>query len=115
MTRRARRQAIQATLRVVIFQDGDWLCAQCLEYDLATQARTLDGLRRDLERIVAGHVAASLKNGLVPFQALRPAPKKFWKMFERSRIPLPSERFRFKLRRPGVKLPAPEIRVAAAA
>jgi hypothetical protein len=29
-------------LRVVIFQEGNWLCAHCLEYDFAMQARSLD-------------------------------------------------------------------------
>jgi len=57
-----------AKLRIVIFQDGEWLCAHCLEYDLATQAKNLDDLRYDLERMIVGHIAVSLANGLKPFR-----------------------------------------------
>ncbi len=64
-------------LRVVIFQEGDWLCAQCLDYDIATQAKSLDDLRYDLERLMVGHIAISLKHGVKPFRHLQPAPKKY--------------------------------------
>ena len=28
-------------VRAVVFQEGEWLCAQCLEYDLMVQAKNL--------------------------------------------------------------------------
>lgn len=102
-------------LRVVIFQEGDWLCAQCLEYDFGTQARNLDDLFADLQKVVLGHVAICLENGLKPFAQVRPAPKKYWEMFRRSRISLPPQTFRFKSSRRGITLPPPEIRVAPVA
>ncbi|MGH7388770.1 MAG: hypothetical protein ACREM3_04845 [Candidatus Rokuibacteriota bacterium] len=41
-----RRAARKIAIRAVVFQEGDWLCVQCLEYDLPTQARTaIDVLR----------------------------------------------------------------------
>ncbi len=64
-------------LRVVIFQEGEWLCTHCLEYDLATRAKSLDDLRYDLERMIVGHIAISLKHGLKPFHNLRRAPEKY--------------------------------------
>jgi len=82
-----------AKLRIVIFQDGEWLCAHCLEYDLATQAKNLDDLRYDLERMIVGHIAVSLANGLKPFRNGRRAPEKYWAMFRRSKISLPSIKF----------------------
>ena len=99
-------------LRIVIFQEGKWLCAHCLEYDFATQAKTLDDLRDDLERIIVGHIAISLENGLKPFRNARRAPKKFWTLFERSKISLPHQRFGLKIKKRGVRIPTPEIRVA---
>ena len=50
----------------------------CLEYDFATQAKSLADLRYDLERMIVGHIAVSLENGLQPFGNARRAPKKFW-------------------------------------
>jgi hypothetical protein len=99
-------------LRIVIFQEGEWLCAHCLEYDFATQAKRLDDLRYDLERMIAGHIAISLKNGLKPFASVRRAPDKYWQLFRRSKISLPLTSFGFTIKRRGIKVPTPEVRVA---
>jgi hypothetical protein len=104
-----------AKLRIVIFQDGEWLCAHCLEYNLATQAKNLDDLRYDLERMIVGHIAVSLANGLKPFRNGRRAPEKYWAMFRRSKISLPQQSFGLRTKKRGVKIPTPEIRVAALA
>jgi len=99
-------------LRIVIFQEGEWLCAHCLEYDFATQAKSLNDLRYDLERMIVGHIAVSLENGLKPFRDTRRAQKKFWTLFNRSKISLPLQSFGLKIKKRGVKIPTPEIRVA---
>jgi hypothetical protein len=99
-------------LRFVIFQEGNWLCAHCLEYDFATQARSLDALRLDLERLLVGHVAISLAHGLKPFANRRRAPERYWALFRRSKITFPRQRFGIKIKQRGVKIPTPEIRVA---
>lgn len=101
-----------ARLRIVIFQEGDWLCAHCLEYDFSTQARNLEDLRYDLERMIIGHIAISLENGLRPFRNVRRAPKKYWTMFRQSKIALPQQSFGLRISKRGLKIPAPEIRVA---
>lgn len=103
--------------RVIVFEEGDWLCAHVLEYDLAAQAKSLDELRVELARLLACHIAASLENGQEPFAGLRPAPEKFWQMFRHARVPLPSERFSLEvtsLTSP-ITVDPPEIRVATAA
>lgn len=99
-------------LRIVIFQEGEWLCAHCLEYDFSTQAKSLDDLRYDLERMIVGHIAVSLANGLKPFRNGKRAPEKYWMMFKRSKICLPQQSFGLKIKKRGVKIPTPEIRVA---
>ena len=100
-------------LRVVVFQEGKWLSAQFLEYDIATQARTLDDLCYELQRIIVGHIATSKKLGKKPFEGVPQAPQKFWDMFARSRIPLSSPRVTFKPPFARIKVPPPELRVAA--
>jgi hypothetical protein len=44
------------TIRAVAFEHGDHWVAQCLEHDIATQARTLDSLLDELERILAAYI-----------------------------------------------------------
>lgn len=102
----------KSKLRIVIFQEGEWLCAHCLEHDLATQAKSLDALRYDLERMIAGHIAVSLANGLKPFRNGRRAPKKYWMMFKRSKICLPQQSFGLKIKQRRVKIPTSEVRIA---
>ena len=99
-------------LRVVIFQEGEWLYAHCLEHDFATQAKSLSDLRSGLERLIAGHIAISLKHGLKPFRNVRRAPDKYWELFRRSKISLPLQAFGFRIKKRGIKIPTPEIRVA---
>jgi len=99
-------------LRVVIFQEGEWLCAHCLEYDFATQAKSLSDLQSGLERLIAGHIAISPKHGLKPFRNVRQAPAKYWELFRRSKISLPVQTFGLRIKKRGIKIPTPEIRVA---
>src|SRR3972149_10541583 len=80
-------------LRVVIFQEGEWLCAHCLEYDFATQAKSLSDLQSGLERLIAGHIAISPKHGLKPFRNVRQAPAKYWEPFRRWKISPPVPTF----------------------
>ena len=42
------RTAKKYAIRAVVFQEGEWLCAQCLEYDLVAQAKSLRQLSRAL-------------------------------------------------------------------
>ncbi|MBI3637156.1 MAG: hypothetical protein HY216_13250 [Candidatus Rokubacteria bacterium] len=97
----------------IVFQDGDWLVAHCLEYDFATLAKTLPELRYAIELMVVGHVAICLEHGLKPFSKRRRAPAKYWALFRQSKIPLPTEKCHLIPRKRGVPIPIPEIRIAA--
>ena len=108
---RRERRRLDSRLRFVVFQEGEWLSAQCLEYDIATQARTLDDLAYELQRIIVGHIATSRKLKKEPFEGLPRGPQKFWDMFERSKLPLSTPRVSFKSSF-RLKVPAPELRVA---
>ncbi len=83
-----------------------------LEHDFATQAKSLSDLRSGLERLIAGHIAISLKHGLKPFRNVRRAPDKYWELFRRPKISLPVQTFGFRIKKRGIKIPTPEIRVS---
>jgi predicted RNase H-like HicB family nuclease len=84
--------------QVVVFQEGDWVCAQCLEHDITAQGNTLDDCLYELERLIVGHIAIGVEHGLEPLRNLNPAPRRFWEWFERSKIPLPAARSRSPLK-----------------
>jgi hypothetical protein len=69
------------TARVLIRKepasDGqEWYVAQVLEYDIATQARSMGELMSEIERIMLAHIVCSEENGLDPFD-VPPAPKPY--------------------------------------
>jgi hypothetical protein len=108
------RSRAKYAIRAVVFQEGDWLCAQCLEYDLVARAKSLQQVSRALQLLIAGHVAVRLRHEQQPFRDLPRAPEKYWTMFRRSRLALPAPMFKLdSLRSQGVVVAPPEIRVAA--
>jgi len=105
----ARKYAVRA----VVFQEGKWLCAQCLEYDLVAQAKSLPRLSRALQRLIVSHVAVRLRHKQQPFRDLPRAPEKYWTMFRQSRLALPAPMFKLgALRSRGVVIAPPRIRIA---
>jgi len=90
---RSKRQAF----RVVLFKEGKTWSAQCLEFDIATQAKTPRDLAFAIQRAIAGQILVAAQNRMTPFKGLPPAPKRFWKMFE-SGVRLAPDEFRIKVR-----------------
>ena len=73
------------TISALLFQEEGWWSAQCLEYVIATQAKTLPDLHYELQRTLIGYFALAAELGTEPFENIEPAPKKFWDVFERSK------------------------------
>lgn len=108
------RTAKKYAIRAVVFQEGEWLCAQCLEYDLVAQAKNVRQLSRALQRLIVGHVAVRLRHEQQPFHDLPRAPEKYWAMFRQSRLTLPAPMFRLDaLKSHGVVVAPPQLRIAA--
>jgi hypothetical protein len=76
-------------IRAVLFQEEGWWVAQCLDYDIAAQARTQADLLYELERILIGYLVISSEKGLRPFERLPQAPRRYWVMYEQA-DPIPS-------------------------
>jgi len=100
--------------RAKVFQEGEWLCARCLEYGFVVQARTLPQLSRALQLFLVGHIAVRLRHNQRPFHDLRRAPEKYWSMFRQSRLRLPAPVFKIGvLKSNGVVIAPPQIRIVA--
>src|SRR5258706_16128999 len=108
-----RRVSRKYVIRAVVFQEGEWLCARCLEYDFVVQAKTLQQLSRALQLFIVGHIAVRLRHNQRPFRGLRRAPEKYWAMFRRSRLKLPAATFKLGvLKSHGVVVAPPQVRIA---
>jgi hypothetical protein len=107
------------TVRVLVFQektnDGQkWWVAQCLEYDLATQAPTIDALNYETQRLFVAHIASAESEGLTPFECLPPAPQWYWKKFQSIETELRAMPVRIAPDRAiRHRVPHPEFRVCA--
>jgi hypothetical protein len=84
-------------ISAILFQEGEWWSAQCLEYDVAAQARTLPELRYELERVLTSHVLISLENGQAPFDGLKPGPQRFWDMYAAAKLRIEGDELPFRL------------------
>jgi hypothetical protein len=72
-------------VRAVAFRNGRNWVAQCLEYDIATQAKTRGALLCELDRILTAHLLMAEKEGTSPFKGIPRAPKRFWEMYRAAR------------------------------
>jgi hypothetical protein len=69
------------TINVVIFREGDFWVAQCLEYDIAAQAKSLRDLQYEIQRTLAGLIITATEAKEGRFEHIAPAPKRYWEMF----------------------------------
>jgi hypothetical protein len=72
----------ERTIHAVVFREGEWWVAQCLEHDLVGLAQTLEELPDELRRQLRNQVEMSLEAGVEPFACLPAAPARYWKMYE---------------------------------
>jgi hypothetical protein len=100
-------------ISAVLFQEGGWWSAQCLEYDIAAQAKTLPALRYELQRVLISHIIVSEELGCKPFEGLDSAPQKYWDMFEEAKLRVESDDLPFRLPHPATFPPvSPRLRIA---
>ena len=78
-------------LDVLVTKEADWWVAQCLQYDLTAQAKTLADLRYAFERALVAQVVVSIERKVEPFDSLPSAPRKYWDAWERA-LPVETER-----------------------
>lgn len=70
-------------IRTVVFREEDVYVAQCIDYDIATQATDIDALLDRLELTIEAEWEMSLDCGETPFSRTPPAPNYFHKLWER--------------------------------
>lgn len=71
-------------LDVLVMKEGEWLVAQCLQYDLTAQAKTFADIECAFGYAVIGHIVASVESNIKPFENLPAAPKEYWEAWRRA-------------------------------
>ena len=70
-------------IRAIVFKEGDKLVAQCLEYDIATQADDMGVLFDRLHLTIEAEFAACEAEGQEPKACITPAPNYYFEMWEK--------------------------------
>ncbi len=70
-------------LSILLLKNGENWVAQCLQLDIAAQAPTIKDVVYQFERNLISELVVCEEKGLDPFQAIPPAPRYFWKRFDR--------------------------------
>jgi hypothetical protein len=99
-------------IRTVVFKEGQWWIIQGLEYDFVTVTRRLEDVPGEIQRWLTVLFVASHELGVEPFYGYSPAPRRFWKMYERAEPwtePIPP----FELPRDLGSAPVVDTRLAA--
>jgi len=71
------------TIRAIAFEENGWWVAQCLEYDIAAQAKTFEKLIHELYRLLLGYSVIGKKENIDVWGGKSKAPVVFWKLFHR--------------------------------
>ncbi len=100
-------------LRAVVFKSGDLWVGQCLEYDIAVQAKTPQEVPYELERAIVANVVIAGTEGLKPFVNIKPAPDRYFRMWERGmELKRRPEHHVFEIEGLLEPLPVPELRLS---
>jgi len=75
------QQTFSLSILFRVEQGGVW-AAQCLEYDIAAQGRTIAEAKYAIEKAFVGQIVVDVTNGSVPMADVPQAPVEYWKEFE---------------------------------
>lgn len=72
----------EKTIRVIVFRETHHYVAQCLDYDIATQAKSLESLVERLELTLDAEFAICEEEGVQPNKAISPAPNYYHDLWD---------------------------------
>lgn len=72
-------------LRVLLFQEDKTWVAQCLEWDIAAQGKTLDDALNSFEQTFVGQIVLDIEGGRKPLASTPRSPKEYQGMFKKAK------------------------------
>jgi len=76
------KQNVSFILSVLLFQQDKTWIAQCLEWDVAAQGKTLDDALNSFEKTFVGQIILDIEGGRNPLETTPQAPKEYWEKFD---------------------------------
>jgi hypothetical protein len=72
----------EPTIRAIVFKEGDFYVAQCLEYDIAAQGTDLEAAIDRLELTVEAEFETCALDGKAPKDCICPAPNYYHQLWD---------------------------------
>ena len=85
--------------------------AQCLEYDIAAQGKTIDEAKESFKRTFVGQIMVDVHFGHQPLQGIEKAPEEYWEQFRTAKRLI--DREPFYVGHLPIRASAQDLRVAA--
>lgn len=76
----------EKSIRVIVFRENEMYIAQCIDYDIATQAKNIDELIDRLELTVEAEFAYCEELGQEPHKVIVPAPNYYHELWEKRHV-----------------------------
>jgi predicted RNase H-like HicB family nuclease len=90
-------QPAPLSIRFFVSKTEAGYVAQCLEFDIATQAESPEELEASIDLLLSGYAEIAGKTGEEIFAGLKPAPRMFWDLWTQTQQlrpkPIRSERY----------------------
>jgi hypothetical protein len=74
------------SLTVLLFQESEWWVAQCLEYDIAAQGKTVSEVKNSFIKTFAGQIVLDVRNNCRPLEGIGRAPKYYWDLVDKAEL-----------------------------
>jgi len=75
--------SVDFKLSILLLREGDVWVAQCLEYDIAAQGKTIADAKDAFARTFSGQVAVDLHHDVEPLHGFSQAPRMYWELFKK--------------------------------
>ena len=75
---------VEFKLNVLLLREGEMWIAQCLDYDIAAQGRTIAAAKQAFAHTFAGQVLVDVHNNVQPLQGFEQAPPEYWEKFKQA-------------------------------
>lgn len=73
---------IPERIQVFVYRDDPWWIIHALDPEFVTMTETREKVPAEIQRWLSVLCAASYEHGIEPFHGYRPAPQKYWRLFE---------------------------------
>jgi hypothetical protein len=75
------QQYANFSLSILLRHEEYGWAAQCLEYDISAQGRTLPEVKAAIAKAFVSQVMVDITNGNAPLADIPPAPREYWAVF----------------------------------